>query len=287
MVNASTRTGHHHIVVSSENNSYMAWQCKLFHYSCVSRLGLVPVFIVHSLERKWHPYFSDIVEAGGIVRSAPSYRTTRRGHDYSPRNTPGTLLEAAQIGYDRGDYIVLCDADMIFLSRIKFNYTFAAEGCTNLDYDQAGPRRAAQRLGIDGATLRRSRGKIECAVPHVIPVTHARSFADAWLEAIDSFDPGIWETSMYAFGLATLRLGLRLKLTYDVALNDEQHFENAGTAKIIHYAYGDDTWNKRHYWEARAAKKVWYPTVKAREGTVLSEIVKQIREARDFYSRTI
>jgi hypothetical protein len=139
--------GKHHIVVSAENNCYMAWQCKLFYYSCVTHLGANPVFIVHELDRRWHRYFRDIVAAGGIVRSAPTYRQTANGYDYSPRNTAGTLVQAAMIGYSSGDFIVLCDADMIFLRKIRFPATFAAEGCTNLDYEDKRVRAAAVKFG--------------------------------------------------------------------------------------------------------------------------------------------
>ena len=275
----------HHIVVSAENNCYMAWQCKLFHYSCVSRLGVIPVIIVHALERKCHPYFADIISAGGIVRSAPSFRTTKLGHDYSPRNTPGTLLQASKIGYDPNDFIVLCDADMIFVRPLTFQHTLASERSFSLDYQREMVQRAAQTLGISTKTLEQNLGKIECAVPHVIPVAYAEQLAKAWLEAIDAFAlPGVWETSMYAFGLAIVKLGLRMKLMRDVALNDEP-YEAPGRSKIIHYAYGDDLWNKRHYWGNRSAHKIWEPSFDVPQGTILAEIVKQIREASVFYAK--
>jgi hypothetical protein len=282
----SHRKGRHHVVVSAENNCYMAWQCKLFHYSCVSRLGIIPVIVVHSLERKCHPYFADIISAGGIVRSAPSFRTTKLGHEYSPRNTPGTLLQASLIGYDRNDFIVLCDPDMIFVRSVTFQHSLAGERSTGLDYQQEAVQKVARTLKISAKTIRQNSGKIECAVPHVIPVAYAEHFAKAWLDAIDAFAPGVWETSMYAFGLTTVKLGLRLKLTRDVALNDEQ-YEVPGAAKIIHYAYGDDNWNKRHYWQRRAAHKVWQPNFDAPPGTILAEIIKQIREARIFYAKAV
>lgn len=276
-------SGKHHIVVSAENNCYMAWQCKLFHYSCVTYLGLRPVFIVHALDERWHPYFRDIVAAGGIVRSVPSYRVTANGHEYSPRNTAGTLLLAGLIGYPKDDFIVLCDADMIFLSDIAFPRTLAAERCTNLDYDEKPVRDAALRFGIDQGLLDRKKNSIEFAVPHIVRVQDAPTLAKTWLAAIDSFKPGVWQTSMYAFGFAMLRLNLKLARTRYVALNDEPH-EKVGRAKIIHYAYGDHTWNKRHYWHTGNLPRVWKPAVEARRGTVLGEIISQIHEAATFYS---
>src|SRR3712207_2776362 len=103
------------VVVSAENNAYMAWQCKLFHFSCVTRLGATPTFVVHDSGSDWHPGFRDIVRAGGVVRHAPGYAVTPRGFHYRPRNTPGTLLHAADLCEGADDLIVLCDPDMIFV----------------------------------------------------------------------------------------------------------------------------------------------------------------------------
>jgi hypothetical protein len=273
----------HHIVVSAENNCYMAWQCRLFHYSCMTHLGVRPVFIVHDLDRDWHPYFIDIVGAGGIVRRAPTYRRMTNGNDYSPRNTAGSLLQASQIGYPRNDFIVLCDADMIFLGKIVFPQACAAEGCSNLDYSDRRVRAAATKFGINVQLLTIRKNNIECAVPHVVPVSNAQRIAETWLEAIDSFQSVVWQASMYAFGFAVLKLKLKLSLTRFVALNDEP-LEKIGRAKIIHYAYGDKIWNKRDYWYAKNSSKVWKPTIEAPDGTVLGEILSQILAADAFYS---
>ena len=272
----------HHIVVSAENNCYMAWQCKLFHYSCLTHLGMRPVFVVHALDPQWHPYFHDIVLAGGVVRAAPNYRVTANGHDYSPRNTPGTLLQASMLGYAPNDLIVLCDADMIFLREIKFPGVFASESCSNLDYGQEAVRAAAVKFGIDPRLLKTRKRSIECAVPHVVPAGDAATLANTWVEAIDCFDPGLWQISMYAFGFAVLKLKLKIGLTRLVALNDEPD-EKIGRARIIHYSYGDKTWNKRDYWHNGNLPEVWRPSVPARRGTVLGEIISQVRAAAVFY----
>src|ERR1700759_1432689 len=102
------------IVVSAENTPYMAWQCKLFHYSCLTRLGAVPTFVVHALGGDWCEDFRDIVCAGGHVRSAPNYRTVADGWDYPPRNAPGTLLHAEAFCDEGEEFVVLCDPDMLF-----------------------------------------------------------------------------------------------------------------------------------------------------------------------------
>jgi len=53
---------------------------------------------------------------------------------------------------------------------------------------------------------------------------------------------------------------------------------------VIHYAYGDKRWDKRNYETTRQVRKVWSPAAPAEEGTILAELLSQIREARDFYS---
>jgi hypothetical protein len=174
-----------HIVVSAENNPYLAWQCKLFHFSCLTRVKQTPLFVVHERERDWLPDFKDIVNRGGKVRSAPTYRSAA-APNYSPRNTAGTLLQAAMIGYHRDDFIVLFDPDMIFLRKPTFLKRLAAEHYSFLDL-RPEVRDAAAKLGINSQVLNRRRKEISCGVPYVVPVAAARELAEAWLEAIDSF----------------------------------------------------------------------------------------------------
>jgi len=76
-----------------------------------------------------------------------------------------------------GRNLVLCDADMIFLREIVFPERFAAEGCSNLNYDDRRVRAAANRFGIDKTLLMKRKNSIECAVPHVVPVAYAGKLA--------------------------------------------------------------------------------------------------------------
>src|SRR4051794_26007215 len=97
------------VVISAEANSYMAWQCKLAHYSCLSRFGQAPVFIVHDAEEKDIPDWKEITATGGAIFKAPSYRQTSRGMDYACRNAAGTLLEAARVIGSETTSLLLCD----------------------------------------------------------------------------------------------------------------------------------------------------------------------------------
>ena len=54
-------TASHRIVVSLENIPFFGWQAKLFYYSCVTRLGVQPLFIVHDTGRPWEQEFNELV----------------------------------------------------------------------------------------------------------------------------------------------------------------------------------------------------------------------------------
>ena len=111
---------HFQIVVSAENNSYLSWQCKLFYYSCVTRMNHQPIIIVHDWGHGWHPDFYGLAKAGCAIYPAPSYRVNKSGYDYAPRNTAGSLIHAAEICAGKSEFIVLCDPDMIFANTLVF-----------------------------------------------------------------------------------------------------------------------------------------------------------------------
>ena len=130
--------------------------------------------------------------------------------------------------------------------------------------------------------LDRQKEELCCGVPYVIPVTAAKPLAEAWLQAIDAISRRQWEDQMRAFGLAVVKLGLRLTLTH---MMNHNYWPNAVVDRdVIHYCYGDKMWNKRSFFTTRQARKVWSPAAPAEEGTILAELLSQIREARDFYS---
>ena len=271
------------IVVSAENSPYLAWQAKLFYFSCVSRLNRSSIVIVHDCGSKWRRDFQEIADAGAIVRRAPSYRITSNGDDYPPRNTAGTLLHAAELCSAKDEFIVLCDPDMIFVGQPDFSESLSGEYYGYVKYDRKPVRGAAKEIGIRLEMLDRQKEELCCGVPYVIPVAAAKPLADAWLQAIDAFSPRHWEDQMHAFGLAVVKLGLRVTLTH---IMNHNYWPDAMVDRdVIHYAYGDKTWNKRSYFTTRQARKVWSPAAAAQQGTILAELLAQIREARDFYSR--
>jgi hypothetical protein len=271
------------IVVSAENSPYMAWQAKLFHFSCVSRLNCSPIVIVHDCGSKWRRDFQELVEAGAIVSRAPSYRRTSNGEDYPPRNTAGTLLCAAQLCSAKDEFIVLCDPDMIFLGQPEFSRSLSGEYYGYVKYDRKPVRGAAKEIGIRLDTLDRQKDELCCGVPYVIPVAAAKCLAEVWLQAIDTLSPRRWEDVMHAFGLAVVKLGLSVSLTH--MMNHNYWPDAIVDRDVIHYCYGDKTWSKRSYVTTRQAQKVWSSAAAAQQGTILAELLSQIKEARDFYSR--
>ena len=275
-------TNEHQIVVSVENTAYMAWQAKLFYFSCVTRLNHSPIFFVHEADPEWHPDFYELAKAGGRVRRAPSYRANAHGEVYQPRNTAGTLLHAAALLAGREEFIVLCDPDMIFARRPEFPATLSGDRYAYKSYDQEAIRVAGRSLGIGAQALAELTSEACFGVPYVIPAACARPLAEGWLEAVDAFPPRQWEDIMYAFGLAAARLGLPVAPS---RLTDTNYGPHAPLdAPVIHYCYGDAEWNKRHYFRKEKAQSVWEPPAAAApRGTILGEIFAQIREAREFY----
>jgi hypothetical protein len=274
---------YHLIIVSAENNPYMAWQCKLFHFSCMSRLKKAPVIIVHETGvEELHQDFQEIMKTGGRVQRVPNYKLTAQGDLYPPRNTPGTLLHAAEICGPECDSLVLCDPDMIFARPPAFPTKLSGNYCSYMNYELDCVEVARASLGISRALIDEQKEALRCGVPYVIPINDARPLAEAWIEAIDVFPARKWEDVMYAFGLAAVKLGLKVWLT---RMAESNYWPDANAkSDIVHYCYGDETWSKRHYFKPDQAQSVWQPRVEAPAGTILGQILSQIREAEKFYS---
>ncbi|MDT4967771.1 MAG: hypothetical protein QOJ64_2508 [Acidobacteriota bacterium] len=270
------------IVVSAENNPYMAWQCKLFHFSCTTRADRTPLIIAHDTETELHPDFEEILKVGGQVRIAPNYKQTARGDIYPPRNTPATLLHAVDLCQEQIQSIVLCDPDMIFVRAPQFPSTLSGDYCSYMNYDLECVDEARAVLRISPGSIAEAGESLRCGVPYSVPTKVARRLGNAWIEAIDAFPPRKWEDVMYAFGLAAIRLGLEVTLT---RVAEHNYWPQAmAKADVIHYCYGDEAWNKRQYFREDQARGVWESPGEAQPGTILSEIFSQIREAREFYS---
>jgi hypothetical protein len=203
--------------------------------------------------------------------------------NYAPRNTAGTLLEAARVIDSNVDFLMLCDPDVVFVRRPRLGHTLSGAACTYLDYAEAPVRAAMKRLGLGSRRLGSpGGGRLCCGAPYVSPRVSAEPLALAWLEAIDAFVRPRWEDVMYAFGLAVLMLKLPLRR---VPLADTNYDADAPIrAPVLHYCYDNPLWSKRRFASPHAARRVWNPPEGARPGSVLAEIFRQLTEAGRFYA---
>ena len=274
-------TARHRIVVSVENNPFFGWQAKLFYYSCVTRLGVQPLFIVHDTGRPWEPEFYDLVAAGADVKIVPSYVID----DRLPRNAAGALLHASEMCVDH-DFIVLCDPDLLFVRKVTFPAFLAANYYSYLQYRQPSVEAAVRNLGLQGEIRHRKDPQLCCGAPYVIPARDARRLAEAWLEAVDAFPQRgfheMWMDMMYAFGLAVLKLRMKLRLTHLVDTNFLPYARLRHD--IVHYCNGDKAWDKRQFLHRQDVHRVWHPPFEAKRGSVVHEVFHQIKQARAFYT---
>jgi hypothetical protein len=183
---------------------------------------------------------------------------------------------------DKDDLIVLCDPDMIFLGDLTLPGSLSLNFYFYMNYDRAEVRAAMRKLKIPTASIENQKEKLRGGVPYVIPAEVAHRLGHTWLQAVDAFVPRHWIDVMHAFGLAVTQLGLEVSQTDLVDMNLEQLA--CARRTIIHYCYGDATWDKRFFVEVTESQNVWFPQVSAGEGTILGEILAQIIEARKFYN---
>jgi hypothetical protein len=105
-----------------------------------------------------------ISQGGCAIYSAPNYRYDRDGNDYACRNSPGSLLRAADLFSDQNVLIVLCDPDMVFVRRIEFPETLTGEFSSFMDYDRDFVNDVLPKLGVarDAVDRRRIRFASAC-----------------------------------------------------------------------------------------------------------------------------
>ena len=292
----------HEIVVSAENNHYLAWQVMLFHYSCLKHVGQPPIVMVHKQDEPLLPGFERIRETGGRVQTAPSYRDLN-GVSYAPRNTAGSLRHVET----DADYIVLCDPDMIFLRPLPFDelrlspWQVSFDVCGYLNPDaavyQPNLDNVCRQVGIDPAMLRRP--VVDGGVPHVIPTAWQQRLSDTWLEFIEEFptitpasigEAGVphkdWLATMWAIVMATHRLELEPVMTNLCVTNchEDQPLPPLGEngPKLLHYCYGSDGFNKRLFTTAADADDLVWKVLPG-DDSIAGAIRHQLREASEFY----
>lgn len=290
------------IVISAENVPYMAWQALVFRHSCVTKLGLEPIVMVHGDEERLIAPFEQLVADGGRVQRARNYRLFR-GFEYPPRNSPASLWHVET----EADYVVLCDPDLVIVGRWDLGAYALAERAVSFDsvsYLVVGEDNGAdlaQACRAHGVTLDGLRDpRLRGGIPHIVPAGIRRELARTWLECLDSFFPEhaaqagpevpfpwLSLASMWGIAMAARCLGCEPVLTRFCETNhrgdrgwpDRAHPD----AALIHYCYGDARFDKRRVrgiedWEALA------PALAA-AGTVHCEVASAIAAAGAHHGR--
>jgi hypothetical protein len=297
------------IVVSAENNRYMQWQAMLFHYSCIRALGRSPTVVVHIDEEPLRPGFRLLQEHGGVLQFAPTLRSVGQV-EYPPRNTAVAL----QFVQTTADFIVLCDADMVFLRPPPFEQlgmtpqTISFDRVTYLNpCDPTCTAEIAQACQADGiAPSILEDPVISGGVPHVIP-THLQSdLSREWLRYIDLFptidhplQPNLprysypkgphrpWLCTMWAVILAMHRLKLHYVESSWCLTNREGHLPvprfDLSEHCMIHYCFGGVGFDKRRFrWDLDVTDPEFW-NVPPGDATIDGELRQQFRDAGHFF----
>jgi len=280
------------IVASTENAPYLLWQALLFHASCVETQGTAPTIVVHG-DGPLLPGFRALGELGARIITAPSYRMSD-GVEYTCRNTAGSLLEAR---HER-PWTLICDPDFVFLEPLPKKAESLCDGRAVswdfVSYMQVGDfnRRwlaeSCRERGIDPARVEEVRAG--GVVPNLVRADIHGELAPRWVSAVDTLvrvarrDGEVpWVTIAWGFALAAWEMDLDLALT---RLTDTTHGgatapETSLTAPILHYCYGDQTFDKRRHRGADSAAAVW--TLDAHGSSVSAGFVRRLHAARDWY----
>jgi hypothetical protein len=265
------------VIVSSENSLFMGWQTKLFCFSAESVLKQRPIVVVHGTGEPLRPEFRILQERGFKVVQAPSFAIAPSGVEYKPRNELGTLLEVASMSDLSAEHILFCEPDMIFVHRLEYSGSLAAEYYNYLQYAEPRVANAASKFGL-GHLIDRLNETRGIGVPYLIPVRYVKRLALRWIEVLDAFEELQWIDIMYAFGIATMIEGLDVEVTHIMATNNRNTNPLRG---LIHYCYGDRICNKHSF---RDNSPFDIPDEIARPDTVLGEIVRQLWQARAYFA---
>jgi len=297
------------IVASAENNAYMEWQAMLFHFSCVTNQGQVPIIAVHRGDEPLLPGFQMIVEHGGRIQSVPNFRDLNRV-SYAPRNSAAAL----RFVETSADFVVLCDADMLFLKPIPFQsiplgrntITFDYVGYLNPDLPVYQPQidDVFRENGIDPMVLRRP--LINGGVPHIVSSHLHQAVGEEWLRCIDLF-PILFEgerpdsqeeryadwpyrcylASMWAMVMARHTLQLEHCETRLVMSNhdDFQRMPDRKDtqASMLHYTYGSAAFDKRNVFVDHPPTDAEFWDVPAADDSIAGYLRTQFRKAGRFY----
>lgn len=286
------------IIVSAENNYFMAWQCMVFHYSAQTSLGRTPLFVVHGDEPELVDGFEQIRNVGGRIQRAPNFR---HAGDimYAPRNQ----MKTVELARSDKPWLVLCDADMIFLDHVDFASIIEGLDDTTIALD-----RIPFLVVHDGnhELLRDVARKVEIpfdhlvdhpingATPHLISMNIRDELCAQWDPMMETYlasayahhegyDPNVWISSMWGLVLAMHRLGIDAELL-DLCVHTEMDPPiDPSERPIVHYSYPNDGFHKRRYNEPSRDSELWQAS--GTPGHTSGAICDAIRATAAYYQR--
>jgi hypothetical protein len=282
------------LVVSAEDNPYMAWQALVFHFSCLTYLGRAPIIVVHGDDSQLHPLYARLGQRGGRIQRAPTYSDVG-GPEYPPRNTPASLKHV-QLAREV-EFIVLCDPDLVLLRPWPFEDLILDPDEISLDSvaylfpDDETRTRLEPTYAAEGVDLAQmDLNPFPGGVPHFIPIGLKDSLSAEWLRLIDEFLRNYPAdsacnlaslASMWGLDLAIRRLCLRPVITRYTITNftGRQPLPRSpgSDAALLHYCYGDDVFSKHDYVEDTQISDLW--RVRAEPGSIHEALCAQIRAA--------
>jgi len=261
------------IVLSAENNDFMAWQCLVFHHSCITKVGKAPIVVVHGDEPELVDGFTWLAQAGGRIQRAPNFR-----HYGKLMYAPWNQLKTVELVQSDEPWLVFADTDMVFLDEVDFdplladldertisldhiaflvvhdeNRSLVAEGCAHAGIDLS----RMESNPVNGATpylMANSLRNELCAAWE--PFT--RHYLEAAYEHHGGYDPGVWVSLMWGFALAIHHLDLEFVLS-NLCVHTFQDPQIAADERpILHYSYGNDAFNKRRFHTRDRYDELWH-----------------------------
>lgn len=220
---------------------------------------------------------------GVDIIEAPSFRLHPLG-DFPPRNELGSLLMLAGILGKDTDSVLFCEADMLFVRTPNYKRCLSGEFYGYLDYRANRISEVVRRFKTPGG-VDLLNAAYPIGVPYLLPAVHLEPIASRWIEVLDSFEQLEWIDIMYAFGIALASLSMWVDVTQEVDTNFDP--DRPATKSVIHYCYGDTRWNKRDYIDTDPIMAPREQRCRAKEGTVLAQILQRISFERNEYEHSL
>eukprot|EP00475_Leptophrys_vorax_P027870 TRINITY_DN3984_c0_g1_i1.p1 TRINITY_DN3984_c0_g1~~TRINITY_DN3984_c0_g1_i1.p1 ORF type:complete len:510 (+),score=94.08 TRINITY_DN3984_c0_g1_i1:492-2021(+) len=269
----------YHLIFSTECSLFNEWQAFLFLHSH-EKSGFLPkariTRIISCNKSNWKQEAIDYKWLQGLF---PNYRELwtpnynpffRTGDNYAPRNRPHSLLHLFNhMGNEfvnDHEIVILMDPDQLFVSKnndfgVSEGNPVAAEYASGTDFlNWAKDYCAGACNNVPNAE------QLQIGAPYVVHARDLKKIAPLWVEVMEQLranevtrKKGDWLTDMYAYTIATLRLGIRHRMAPMMISHPEMdsepwHLADAEDKKtlfVLHYCQainlGNYHWFKHEY----------------------------------------